>query len=463
MTKSERDQLLSRASRGALSPDSTNAATDVTVNGLRRSMTTKTGLTYLFEYDALGRQTGVIDPRTGRAVTQYDDKGRIAWTEDAAGNRTTYTYDETTGRRIAVTDAMTNTTHTAYDLQGHVIATWGATYPVAYEYDPQGRMTAMYTYRGTNILSSQSQIANCKSQMDCTSWQYDSSSGLLTNKTYADGKGVTYTYDASGRLASRRWARGVVTEYAYDALGQLTNINYSDTTPDVAFTYDRLGRQQTITDALGTRTNAYADTLELTEEQLPDGTTLYRAHDSLGRPSALSIGNRNSAIGNYSVSYGYDNAGRFSSVSSFVNSASFVVEYSYLENSDLLAGYTNSSGFAVERVYEPDRNLIASIENRFGAATISSFAYENDAIGRRTQRIDTDSTTNAFGYNIRSELIEAIMGTNQFGYLYDPIGNRKTASCNSEISDFTANELNQYTFVSNRHSALGNPTTTTAT
>ncbi len=48
--------------------------------------------------------------------------------------------------------------------------------------------------------------------------------------------------------------------YAADsahALGQLVSIDYSDSTPDVAFTYDRLGRQLTVTDVLGTRTNVY--------------------------------------------------------------------------------------------------------------------------------------------------------------------------------------------------------------
>jgi len=34
-------------------------------------------------------------------------------------------------------------------------------------------------------------------------------------------------------------------------------VDYSDTTPDVATTYDRLGRQATVTDATGTRTFSY--------------------------------------------------------------------------------------------------------------------------------------------------------------------------------------------------------------
>jgi hypothetical protein len=90
---------------------------------------------------------------------------------------------------------------------------------------------------------------------------------------------------------------------------------------------------------------------------------------------------------------------------------------------------------------------------------ISSYAYQNDAIGRRTARIDQSSAsfqlaiTNAFDYNIRSEVIEAIMGTNTYNYAYDPIGNRRHASKTTDLgpqtTDYIANELNQYTSVSN--------------
>ena len=51
-----------------------------------------------------------------------------------------------------------------------------------------------------------------------------------------------------------------------------------------------------------------------------------------------------------------------------------------------------------------------------------SFAF--DALGRRTPRIDAASIANQFGYNDRSELTAALMGTNQYGYAYDDMGRR---------------------------------------
>ena len=77
--------------------------------------------------------------------------------------------------------------------------------------------------------------------------------------------------------------------YAADsahALGQLVAIDYSDSTPDVAFTYDRLGRQLTVTDVLGTRTNVY-DALNLLEERHPDGTALDRSYGQKRGPIGL--------------------------------------------------------------------------------------------------------------------------------------------------------------------------------
>jgi RHS repeat-associated protein len=59
--------------------------------------------------------------------------------------------------------------------------------------------------------------------------------------------------------------------------------------------------------------------------------------------------------------------------------------------------------------------------------------------------VDNQTVTNDFGYNLRSEVIEALMGTNTYGYAYDPIGNRQTATNNAEVLSYIANELNQYT------------------
>jgi len=374
-----------------LYPDSTNAATQVTINGLAQYSISKTGVRTDAGYDALSRQiSGKVDaaspPRSVGSVTHYNSLGQVDWVADALSNRTTFAYSPTTGRRISVTDALSNTTYTAYDPEGRVTATWGATYPVAYAYDAYGRMVVMATFRVEGGAGDQTQ------------WRYDKATGLLTNKVYADA------------------------------------------TPDVTFAYDRLGRQVAITDATGTRSFAYNDAFQLAAETNAFGT-ITRQYDLFGRSSGLAVG------ASYQVGYGYSGDGRFAAVTSSVQSVSSVVEYSYLPGTDILSGWTNSAGFAVTRAFEPHRDLLTAVSNRYNGATVSAFDYINDSIARRTQRIDSGSATatNAFGYNPRSELIVAAMCTNSYGYAYDPIGNRLAATNNDEVLTYLANALNQYT------------------
>ncbi len=431
-------------------PDSTNNASQITINGLLVSSTSKTGIKTDFGYDLLERRTSVTDPRTGASITHYNNKGQVDYVEDAATNRTSYVYSSDTGRQIAVSNALGDVTFTEYNLEGQVVGTWGATYPVLYDYDDFNRMTAMYTLRSTNVVvSDYSGLRSQISSFDKTSWLYDQPTGLLTNKVYADGKGPSYSYTSDGKLASRKWARtsdggaNLATSYSYSNSGELVGIDYSDSTPDVSFIYNRLGQQKTITDGQGARAFTYNDALQLASETNALGL-ITRNYDSLGRSAGFTFGT------DYYVTYGFAGDGRFNSVSSSVQSVSSVVNYSYLPNSDLISVISNSvnSVNSVKR-YESNRNLITSIQNMSGTNLVSQFDYINDQIGRRTQRVDTLAVTNSFGYNLKSELVAASMGTNSYNYWYDNIGNRESATNNGETTTYTANSLNQYTSIIN--------------
>jgi hypothetical protein len=41
------------------------------------------------------------------------------------------------------------------------------------------------------------------------------------------------------------------------------------------------------------------------------------------------------------------------------------------------------------------------------------------------------------------------MGTNAYGYVFDPIGNRIVSTNNADVTSYAANELNQYTAIAN--------------
>ena len=136
--------------------------------------------------------------------------------------------------------------------------------------------------------------------------------------------------------------------------------------------------------------------------------------------------------------------------------------YAYLPGTDIVSGY-GCGDFAREVRYEQSRDLIASVTNRFGNRAISSFTYGNDAAGRRVAigrggeaMGSLAGSVDSYGYNARNEVVSAhrtldgsaVSGFSE-GFSYDPIGNRITAtehdeSGTSHVSNYTANELNQY-------------------
>lgn len=455
-------------------PDSTIDVTVVNEYGLTVSSTDKSNVTTTFLYDELGRRTGVIDPRTGETVTNYDETGRVDTITDPVGNITRFTYDPSTGRKIAQENASGKITRYAYNDQGQVIRTWGDdTYPVAYDYDSYGRMVTMTTYRSDHGWSSES-WPETATDGDVTTWQYHEASGLLEYKVDADSNQVAYTYHPGGRLYTRTWARTpegapLITTYDYDDTGELHLIDYSDGTPDIIFEYDRLGRQVAVEDAMGTRVFSYDDTdLHLESETLQGLTSsgsviLTRIYEMAGetvpgRPKGFTLGS------DHSVTYGYDASGRFSTLSWNTSSQTGSASYGYVTDSSLLKSRTTINT-NVTFGYESRRNLITSVENRYDSDVVSRYDYVYDALGRRTSvqisgNAFAQSAFNLYGYNDRNELTNSdrYQGRDTTDlslpvepekriYHYDPIGNRNSVTEGADETTYSSNTLNQYSSI----------------
>ena len=208
---------------------------------------------------------------------------------------------------------------------------------------------------------------------DTTTWTYDEASGVLLSKTYTDGKGLAYTYTDDGRLATRTNARGIVTTYAYDAWGQLLSVDYADATPDIAYTYDAMGRQTSASDAAGTTIFTYDAFGQLTAEQVSGlyFKTLTRHWDAFGRNVGYSVdGERKQSIT-------YDPAtGRLATMGDFA--------WAYLPGSHLKSRLTYPNGATAEWDYEPTRDLLARVTNTINGTVASQYTYTNDLLGRRT-------------------------------------------------------------------------------
>ena len=445
-------------------PDSIIPSQTVYVDGRLAATTSKTGITMAFGYDALGRRVAVEDPRKGVSHLHYDSQGRLDFVEDAYGSRARFAYDRRTGRKIAEYNVLNKATRYAFNSRGQLIRTWGdVPYPVEYVYDGFGQMVSMRTFRSGTGWDRETWPTDT-GPGDQTLWHYQPATGLLLAKEDAQGHRTSYGYSPGGVLAFRTWARRnngkpLQTTYRYDpTTGDLIMIDYSDDTPDIAFDYDRLGRKVRVSDAAGIHHFAYNDRLLLETERIV-GKQVYQInqhYDDLGRKAGFQLD------GNYRVSYGYDDKGRFDSVDWFIGEQAGDARYNYLSQSDLLAGMENSAGLSVHYDYEPRRDAKTAVTNAFNDRLISRYEYQYDRLGRR---INVKNHGEAFdeagfwlyGYNDRNEVISA---SRFYGkdlkdqtrpqpeldrvYHYDPIGNRIRAVDGDETIHYQSNSLNQY-------------------
>ena len=427
-------------------PTSTTPAVTTSTNGLVRSSTSQTGVTTTFAYDAFQREVSQTDGRGNTTRTVYDPLGRVASTIDALGYATAYGYDAL-GRQVSVTDPLTNTITTAYDAEGHVVSQRGATYPVDYAYDEFGEKVSMTTYRDINASG------------DVTRWLRDAATGLVTNKVYADGKGPTYTYTPDGKLETRIWARGIATTYSYDANGALTNTVYSDGTPTISLAYNRAGRQIEAHDAAGVTIFLYDGFGAVTNETVVGvaGTnTIERFYDNFGRDAGYALnGVRQSTLA-------YDPAtGRLASMrvpsdqsTNPNNQAIKQFSWNYLAGTDLKSSLEYPNGLTASWVYDANNQLL-QVCNATPTNTISQYDYAYDAGGRRiacakSGSVFTQDDTVAYSYNSRSELTNAVAAVDsnyRYAYDFDDIGNRESSSERGTNSVYAANNLNQYTAI----------------
>jgi len=390
------------------------------------------GTTY--SYDPHGRLLTQTDARTGATTFSYDNADRTA-SVSAGGQTTSYSYDGL-GRQTRVTLPDNGMVNFAYCATGELATNSGArTYPVAYTYDYAGRMKTMSTWR--NYPTGESAT---------TTWNYDANRGFLVSKTYADNSSVTYSNSAAGRLLKRTWVRGTTTSYAYNNAGDLGTITYSDDTPSVVSTYDRRVRKTSVTFGMNTSSYTYNDAGQMLTESFPNGgVVITNSYDSFLRRSTLGAAN-------LSLNYGYDNASRLSLLSDGTHS----VTYTYLPNSALVSNvvFKTSSATKMTTTKSYDNlNRLTSISSSVGVSPVSSFAYQYNAANQRTQAVLADGSYWIYQYDTLGQVTsgqkywsdDTAVSGQQFGYSFDNIGNRQSATANENAGTYTANSLNQYT------------------
>ena len=440
----------------------TNDARSISVNGLLISQSShEVPQPVHFQYDALGRRTAVIDPLNHLVQsTTYDSAGRISTTTDALSHTTQYFYysagQANAGRLRTITPpaGTTQNIHYAYDQQGHTTHQWGpGTYPVRYEFSAiTGQMTAMHTYRAESDFADSGNDGTIPSGFvlvgDITQWLYHPRTGQLEEKKDAAGKSTRYSYHPqTGQVQKRTWARkdgtsDLTTTYSYNSAGDLTGINYSDSTPNVAYTRDRCGRVLSVTDAAGTHTLSYTGPAESFSGEVFSGS---------------------GPLAGLGASYSFDAQSRMASVSALQDSAEVAqTTFEYEAATSRLSSVTKS-GFTATYSYRPANGQIESVSYSGGGAsltgqrvwdlagnlnsiawttaevTVDSLSYVLDAAGRRVEAHRPGGDGWGYSYNARGEVVGSArtradgsaQPASEWGYAYDAIGNRIVATSRS--------------------------------
>lgn len=433
----------------------TRYGTNVSETGFDSLNTQLSAVSYA--YDTHGRPCRLTDARTGTMTNYFNNADQVSGTATPAPSagefsQVTTNYFDSMGRVCKTTLPDSTSVTNRYDVTGLLTNTFGSrTYPVAYSYDAQGRMKAMKTW--------QNFAANSGTAI--TTWNYDIYRGWLTNKTYDGGAaGPTYTYTMAGRLATRLWARGTNTTYSYNYAGDLMRVDYSDSTTDLGYGYDRRGRQIYVTnDTALACSYAYSDANMLLSESYASGPLagliVTNGYDSLLRRTAVGFSNYSGTL----TTYGYDNVSRLA----WVTNGGNTVNYGYLANSPLVENLSFRQGgttrMTTVKTYD-NLNRLLSITNQPNADSAVGYRYAYNNANQRTSVTNADTARWVYQYDSLGQVISGKKywsdGTpvagQQFEYTFDDIGNRKSTASGGDQSgvnlrsaSYGANLLNQYT------------------
>jgi hypothetical protein len=365
-----------------------------------------------------------------------------------------------------------------------------------------GNLNSLTTFLGTTTLSGGTLFGT---NAATTKWAYDANTGLLTNKTFADGSQNIYQYNSASQLINYV-APGINnSSFAYAGDGSLSayslNGGQKDTvsskvtpaeldTPTVIADGDN-GKFSTETNTLNANGQPFLSTFDTAGG---DGvaysyypTTGYGTSGSPQALSSISVVDR-SAIPFASASFAYDSqTKRLFTIT--VNGV--VITYNYVPNSDQLntVGVTvpgNSQAKGANIIYSTDLtdqarlSQISANTGLFGQAFVETFVANGGHPANGYNQIDqltgqditrTDPSGNltrdTFVYGYDSSKGDALISATDapssgpattYTYGYDGVGNITSMGLNGTTSANplgTPNLLNQYIGGNYSHNSRG--------
>jgi RHS repeat-associated protein len=370
------------------------------------------GVVTQYEYDGLGNLTKQISPDSGTTLYNHDAAGNVISKTDARGVVTTYTYDalnRMTHKRYPATpvlnvqyfyDMTANGNHgvgrlTAiqdssgvlgydYDAHGNLIGQIRSVEVVntdhysglGYEYDASNRLVKIKYPVGFSVLYVRNTVGQV-SKVQLQVGNYAPSTvadqieympfGPLKSLTWANGIGLTRTYDQDYRLTHQQVATWAST-YNYDANSNIESL-LSSLSGNHTYNYDALDR--------------------LTSEQKDDLQQSY-TYDAVGnrlsKTSMPILGGSSQPSSTVALNYSAT-SNRLTEIAGFPVS------------SDVVGNITQDRP-ARQMEYD-QQNRLSRVKN--GGITVAEYRY--NALGQRTHKITSTGIT-TFLYDHSGQLLE---------------------------------------------------------
>lgn len=331
-------------------------------------------LTHSYKYDYLGNKIASIDPLGHETRYRYDEFGRLIETifppcPDANGQLVSHSIRQAydiSGNVIALTDVNGNTTHKKYTIRGQtteVIHPDGSSELSVYNLD--GTLASQKAVNGTTTRLTYDILGNCIRK------EIFSANDELLSASSSIYKG--------SNLISETDANGNITTYQHDAAGRPIGIIKGDTS--IHYVYDSLGRKIKTTQRINDNpTNVRVTVCE---------------YDLLNRVTEERIENGQGTIFTRTV-YGYDAAGRRSSVTLFNDEGACTTQTTYTSQGQICRvvdaeGYETLSYYNYFAMNEHGQRVleITSID-ALGSATVTT----HDVLGRAVLRVQKDLLNN---------------------------------------------------------------------
>ncbi|NCR99411.1 MAG: hypothetical protein GPJ32_16725 [Microcystis aeruginosa L311-01] len=329
------------------------------------------------------------------------------------------------------------------DADGNLVVTLPNGSQSSYSYDSKDNLTQQ-----TNLLGQKTKFTYDATFNQLTSftdpkgngvgYSYDTKANL--NKiTYSDGSTQQFTVDALGNITSYINRRGSNISYTYNTSGLLTKKQYGNSS-SVNYSYDTRGNLTSVVDGTGTMAMQYDTANRLTKITYPNGRSLSYTYNADGQRTKLVSSD------GYTTNYTYDTVGRLKSLTN--GTGQNIITYDY-DSAGRLIKETNGNGTYTTYEYDLQDQLTKLVNYKANNTVNSQYQYTYDNLGRRTTMTTLEGVFE-YGYDAIGQLTSVITPTNRtITYTYDAAGNRIGVTDSGVTTNYTTNNLNQYSNVGN--------------